>query len=630
MNIIERINEALCNDDLTNAEQLILLNEKDYQDNVFFWNLKGILSGKKNQWKEAGICFLKVLMFDMKNSDAWYNLAFAYEQQGELQLAVEAYQKSLAYTDDLSGREQILGNLVALSECFTEKTDTKSDSVIVVDTKGHPMPKIEEALDVIRIKTIKAMYHDAPLVTIAILAYNRLEKTKRCVDYVIKYTQEIDYELLLVDNGSSDGTLEFFNSIAHPCKKIITITENKGANGTLSAIAKVYRGQYLVYLPNDVYVTTNWLKNLLTCMQSDPSIGIAQPVSYYVSNLQSVNLQFSNLEEMQQKAAVYNVSNPSLWHERLRLITLGGLFSRQCLDVIGVMDYGFLHDFADDDWCFRVRRAGYKAVLCKDTFVHHDHNIFQNEGKDPAAYQKSLLYGKENFKHKYFGVDAWDDVNNFEPEMINMLNAPKVPKDTNIKILGIDVRCGTPILEMKNKLRTEGFYQVKLYNYAENAKYYVDLSGISEVPAVIDKVENINVCSFSEKFDYIIMGEPVNQYYRSAHILMNIVTHLKSSGIVFLKWENDKGLDQYLDFTGRDQNTACINSSISWVELKELLEKKCGLKQVNTCNIAYPIDQKQRYQLEKELKQVTAGQNAAKILEHMIVKTRFIAYQKIE
>ena len=73
------------------------------------------------------------------------------------------------------------------------------------------------------------------------------------------------------------------------------------------------------------------------------------------------------------KAALFNKSNPAKWEEKIRLIPTAALYRREVFDTVGLYDAGFMHDFGDDDFTFRVRRAGYKLILCRDTFVHHDH-----------------------------------------------------------------------------------------------------------------------------------------------------------------------------------------------------------------------------------------------------------------
>ena len=158
-----------------------------------------------------------------------------------------------------------------------------------------------------------------PLVTVYFQAYNHLEdQTKMAIHSILQYTQDVDHELLLVDNGSTDGTLDFFRSIPHPRKRIFHVKENRGALfGYLAAKGAAgnafIRGKYFAPLPSDVLVTKNWLKNLVACMESDPRIGMVVPVASYASYGQQSDLRFSTYGEMQEAAAAHNVSDPKKW-----------------------------------------------------------------------------------------------------------------------------------------------------------------------------------------------------------------------------------------------------------------------------------------------------------------------------
>ncbi len=201
-----------------------------------------------------------------------------------------------------------------------------------------------------------------PLCTIAVTAYNRLEKTRICVECILKYT-DADYELLLIDNGSCDGTTEYFKTVAHGRKKIVRITKNIGFCFAWKTAKECFSGKYLVIVSNDVYVTQSWLSNLLKCYESDPRIGFVEPVSNNVSNNQQVDLPYTDFNDMQLKAAEYNKSDPRKWEERLRCISLIGVYSRPVLDIIGLSDAAFLHDFTEDDLAARLRLGGYKLML---------------------------------------------------------------------------------------------------------------------------------------------------------------------------------------------------------------------------------------------------------------------------
>lgn len=390
-------------------------------------------------------------------------------------------------------------------------------------------------------------------VSICVQAYNRLEKTKYCVESLLKNTTDINYELILVDNGSTDDTYEFFKSIQYENKKIIRITHNIGMAFSFKEVLKLYTGNILVLLSNDVYVTKNWLSNILKCMYSDERIGMVVPTSTNVSNKQCCNLSFTNLEEMQLEAEKYNQSDSKKWEERLRLITLAPAIKREVFDLVGSFDVGFFHDFLEDDLCLRIRRAGYKMMLAGDTFVHHDHNVFLGEDKDHAIFQQSLETGRSNFRLKHHGIDGWNDVLNFESMLLDMSFTEAVRVE-NPNILGIDVRCGTPILEIKNYLRKQGVFQSKTNAFTTHAKYYADLQCISSGEVVCDRIDYIEDYFVSESFDYILIGEAINSYKEPIRLLQKVINLSKSKGKILFKLTNTADVGNFLEALGQKGN----------------------------------------------------------------------------
>ena len=78
---------------------------------------------------------------------------------------------------------------------------------------------------------------DDTFVSIVIIGYNRLEKTKRCVESVIKYTADFNYELILIDNGSTDETTDYFQTVNYKPELFISFLYKCGAPHSITIIA---------------------------------------------------------------------------------------------------------------------------------------------------------------------------------------------------------------------------------------------------------------------------------------------------------------------------------------------------------------------------------------------------------
>lgn len=421
-------------------------------------------------------------------------------------------------------------------------------------------------------------------VTILVQAYNRLEKTERCVESILKYTDDVDYDLLLIDNGSDDGTFEYFDSISYPKKTIIRISENIGSLFPLSAISMNMISKYLVFMANDLIVTRNWLSNMLKVMESDETIGMVVPVSSNTSNLQSVDFRYSDWDDMQNQAARYNHSDPVKWQERLRLITIGTLFRKECIYAMGwpLWDVGFLHDFADDDVTFRVRRAGYKAVLARDTWICHDHP--SNE-RNPEKLHESLGMGRENFREKYHGVDAWDDVNNY---IFHFLGS-KVKKQfvAKARILGVDTKCGTPILDIKNETRKYGIFDAETSAFTQDEKYMDDLKTICNGIVSCDREEYLKDSFPGNYFDYIIIGRDINRYHEPQKILMDAYQMLKQNGQLLISLKNTYNIYSLFQLYGMREDYDGEFAYNYPMDIFYRMVKKMGMNISYLCNETY-------------------------------------------
>lgn len=421
----------------------------------------------------------------------------------------------------------------------------------VIDTSLITMPTASDDIKKNRTDIYKALDQcNAHDVTIFVLAYNNFSNTKRCIENILNYTSDIDFELALIDNGSTDETLNYFYSVQYPYKRIFHITKNLGSPFACRISLMNCNSRYYVLVPNDVIVSQNWLSNMLICINSNENIGLVAPLSTNVSNLQQISQNFKTLEDFHRFAHSYNCSNPQKWQQRLRLINIVTLLKREVIEAVGYFDFGFIHDFTEDDYSTRVRRAGYELMLCGDTVVHHNHDFRNNERKDPEEFKKSLEYGRSAYQSKYHGIDAWDDLNNFWlPDIVSRIPKPEVV--TKQQILGIDVRCGTPILDVKNRLREFGIFEADLSAFTQMAKYVTDLQTICTGIVACDR-EEFFVHQFPKNYyDYIVVDQPLNQYHEPQQMLEDCFSLLKPGGILIFPLLNTFGFREYLYCQGQ-------------------------------------------------------------------------------
>ncbi|MBM3501196.1 MAG: glycosyltransferase, partial [Armatimonadetes bacterium] len=235
------------------------------------------------------------------------------------------------------------------------------------------------------------------LASIIIPVWNQLEHTRLCLDSLREHTA-YPHEIIVVDNGSDDGTPECLAEQAD-----VTVIRNDRNEGFIKACNQGLRasaGDYLVLLNNDTVVTRGWLEGLLSIAEWDPAVGLAGPVSNNVSGPQQIPTGYSSLAAMHEWAAEYTRAHAGHLVEAERLIGFCLFIKRDLLDHIGFLDERFgIGLFDDDDLSLRTRRAGYRLVYTHGVFVHHFGNqTFQALGMDAEAL---LERNWEQFREKW-------------------------------------------------------------------------------------------------------------------------------------------------------------------------------------------------------------------------------------
>nr|WP_319487154.1 glycosyltransferase [uncultured Caproiciproducens sp.] len=382
----------------------------------------------------------------------------------------------------------------------------------------------------------------APLASIVVLAYNHLEYTKQCIESIYRYTSHIDFELITIDNGCSDGTREYFESLLN--KKKISFPENIGVCKAFNSGFKIAEGKYILNISNDIVVTTHWLDNLLICMDTDPKIGMVVPICDASCNYQQITLPYQTMDEMQSAAERYNISNPDLWEERLKLSNYAGIYRGELLKALGGFDEDFNPGSYDDDAiCFSIRRIGYKVILAKDTFVHHFGARTFNEEYEK---DKNLLIRNKSLFIRKFGVNPYV-AGTIDYNVLNLLSYSGA---YNVDILGIGRSYGTTVLQLKNTCRSHGSKNVRLYYLSEQMYNMVELRTICN-ECICAPIKDIQLYFASRLYDYIIVESSFDSLPDKEDFFTDLYRHLKADGKIVCTAPNQAALYEIMGIFSR-------------------------------------------------------------------------------
>jgi O-antigen biosynthesis protein len=296
--------------------------------------------------------------------------------------------------------------------------------------------------------------------SIIILTYNKLDYTKLCIESIRKYTKEGTYEIIVVDNNSTDDTALWLNQ--QKDIKTILNAENLGFPKGCNQGIEIASGENILLLNNDVIVTKSWLENMERCLYNSENVGAVGCVTNSCSYYHVINVQYDSIEKMQEFAVQYNVPNSDLWEERLKLVGFCMLIKKEVVDKVGILDEQFTPgNYEDDDYSARIRKAGYRLILCKDTFIHHFGSTSFKENN--VAFLKLLETNRKKFEDKW-GFDP-DYFQIIRFDMINLIN---IPQNSPVKILEIGCLSGGTLLQIKNMYKN-----ASLYGLERSEKFFI-------------------------------------------------------------------------------------------------------------------------------------------------------------
>jgi len=284
------------------------------------------------------------------------------------------------------------------------------DHVFTVWDATHKLLKSRDSDALVFQERTLNFSRDSVTVSAVIETHNNLDYTQLCLEVVQQFTSEPD-ELIFLDQGSTDGTREYLQTI--PESILIDSPAPSGFARGINRALQAAQHDHILLLHQDVMVTHEWLDRMLAVAQSDPDIGIVAPHSNVgKSNQALADIPPGNdLRQLQlfarERASLYaghgiqvNSASSCCW-----------LINRALVARIGGLDPRFAtRSFAEDDYCLRARLAGFRIMIARDAFVHHCNNCTVTGEQENDL--KTLASDWAKFKAKWnfspdLALDKW-------------------------------------------------------------------------------------------------------------------------------------------------------------------------------------------------------------------------------
>lgn len=246
-----------------------------------------------------------------------------------------------------------------------------------------------------------------PELSIIIVSYNTKGLLESCLDSLLDHLNKVSYEVILVDNNSSDGTVEMLET-RHKSKKenltLILNQENFGYAKANNQGIRQAKGNFLLLLNPDTKLIDNSLLKMLEFARTTKDFGIGGPRllnndGSFQSSVFSDQSILNAIKEFwfgQKDVFMLKVpENKDTPQPVYGVIGAAMLIPKKVVELIGLLNEKYFFYYEDLEYCRRIHKKGYKVYYFSEVRVVHLHGASSSKNREQA--QRSMIRGSKMF-----------------------------------------------------------------------------------------------------------------------------------------------------------------------------------------------------------------------------------------
>jgi GT2 family glycosyltransferase/glycosyltransferase involved in cell wall biosynthesis/thioredoxin-like negative regulator of GroEL/2-polyprenyl-3-methyl-5-hydroxy-6-metoxy-1,4-benzoquinol methylase len=210
--------------------------------------------------------------------------------------------------------------------------------------------------------------------SIIIPVWNKVELTRQCLSHLAAVTRHVHYEVIVVDNASTDETPAFLAMLSGDVR-VITNGENLGFAKACNQGAQAAKGRYLVFLNNDTIPLEGWLEAMVEEVKAHPDVAVVgSKLLYPDGTIQHAGVAFTRANSLPYHVYRGLAADVSVVNRRreFQVVTAACmLVRREVFEAVGRFDEGYRNGFEDVDLCLKIRDRGGRVVYQPKSVLYH-------------------------------------------------------------------------------------------------------------------------------------------------------------------------------------------------------------------------------------------------------------------